>query len=267
MTSLRRSLLVVLAIAQFAVPALPNFVDGLTPIQGISGQVPPPEQPAGYAFSIWFVIFALILVYAVRQLLPVTRNAVLDEKIGWLAVGATATNVLWMALAITLGSGWYLVAVIFTILAFALATLFVVLAGRAHWSAFDRWITQPAFAVLAGWLSAAVWLNLASQLRQSAIPAVAAQSTETIGVAVIGAVTITGLIVGWASRWNAFYLATLAWAFAAVAVQNVTVLQNPLIAAGAGVLALVSLIGVVRSGLTEPADREAEPAGSRAHSL
>ncbi len=246
MGSLHRPLLLIFAIAQFIVPALPNYLDGLTPIQGVSGNVPPPEQPAGYAFSIWFPIFALITAYAVRQLIPATRNDVLDRRIGWLALGATAANVVWMALAITLGSSWSLVVVIFTIFAFAVAALFRQLSARADWTRFDRWISQPAFALLSAWLTAAVWLNLSSQLRQSGIAVVDAQTPEVIAAMVIAAISVTGLVLAWSTRWNAFYLATLCWAFVAVAVQNVTTLSNPVIAAVAGALGLVTLIGAVR---------------------
>ena len=42
-----------------------------------------PVQPAGWAFSIWGLIYLGLIVYAVRQLLPKTRESEMLRAFGW----------------------------------------------------------------------------------------------------------------------------------------------------------------------------------------
>ncbi|MEO1264662.1 MAG: hypothetical protein AAFV26_03030 [Pseudomonadota bacterium] len=251
MTSIRQGLLVILACAQFIVPNLARFIDGLTPIGEATGQTPLPEQPAGYAFLIWFVIFALILVFAVRQVMPSQRDNPLYRSIGWLAVGAVAANVAWMSVAIAIGNGWHLVVLIWTIFVFAVATLLVLLARSSLWTGFDRWITQPAFALLTGWISAAVWLNVSSVMREAAGGVPFGVNGLTFSLGIIGAMTMTGIIVSWLSRWNSFYLGTLCWAFVGVFIKATTSDLNIEIAAAAATLAILTGGGALLSAASE----------------
>ena len=52
-------------------------------------------EPALYAFTVWALIFALSLVYAVYQALPANRENPLLRRIGWYTAGAFACTGLW----------------------------------------------------------------------------------------------------------------------------------------------------------------------------
>jgi hypothetical protein len=52
--------------------------------------------PAGYAFTIWSLIFALSLSYAVCQALPSERESPRLRRVGWLTASAMAATSAWM---------------------------------------------------------------------------------------------------------------------------------------------------------------------------
>ncbi len=116
---------------------------------------------AGFAFAIWGVIYAWLLVHAVRQAIPATPETPLLKALGWPSVAAL------------LAIGWWIVAAAFDreigtiVLIFgALLVLLVpLLAKAAAIRALprgdpDRWMTVWPLALLAGWLSIAAPVNL-----------------------------------------------------------------------------------------------------------
>ena len=216
---LRQIAVLALAPLQFVTSSLSAFVDGLTPIGRSVNAVPPPEQPAGYAFAIWFVIFALSVVYAARQALPSQRDNPVYARIGWLTAGAFAANSVWMVLAQVYGNGWYLVLTIWIIWAFAVAATAALAGNRAEWDVFDRWVTVPAMSLLGGWLTAAVWLNTSSYLMMTEIGRLGLEPVP-FALVVVGAVTLLGGFVHFALGRISWYALTLAWAFAAVGIAN-----------------------------------------------
>lgn len=116
-----------------------------------AGQLPVPidrhaVQPAGYAFAIWGLIYAWLIVHAAFGLLR-RRNAPEWGAARTPLMAALALGTVWLALA----SSWPLVAgaVILGMAAFCL-TAFL----RAPVSP-DRWILSAPLAIFAGWLTAA----------------------------------------------------------------------------------------------------------------
>lgn len=115
---------------------------------------------AGFAFAIWGIIYAWLLVYAVRQTLPGTPEAPLLTAMGWPSIAAL------------LAIGWWIVAAAFDwetgtiVLIFgALLVLLLPLLAQAEAiralprGAPDRWMTVWPLALLAGWLSIAAPVN------------------------------------------------------------------------------------------------------------
>jgi hypothetical protein len=120
---------------------------------------------AGYAFSIWGLIYLALIVYAVRQALPQTGESTLIHRFGWASVAAL------------LGIGWWIVACAFdweaatNVLIFgALIALLVPLLQNARViralerTDRDRWMTVWPLALLAGWLTVAAPVNLLTVL-------------------------------------------------------------------------------------------------------
>jgi hypothetical protein len=219
----RRSANLLFALCLFPASTFPAWLGVGRPIGQISrAEGFSPEVPAGYAFGIWGLIFSLTLIYAVRQALPAYRDHELYARIGWATAGASLLNSVWMVLAQTIGNGWWLVIVIWAILACALVAFFGTLALRDKLDKFDQWIVMPMTGGLAAWLSAAVWLNLASYIKQ-VDPSRLGLSTTMFALAILASATILSWTVLVRACGNLFYGLTTLWALIGIIVANMTV--------------------------------------------
>ncbi|MEM1307802.1 MAG: hypothetical protein AAGG99_09765, partial [Pseudomonadota bacterium] len=82
------------------------------------------------------------------------------------------------------------------------------------------WVTEPALAILAGWLTAAAWLNTSSYLKLTDVGTFGLQPVP-FALCVVAAVVVTAVAAHfWLGR-NRWYALTLAWALIAVGVANV----------------------------------------------
>lgn len=128
------------------------------PDQGtISDRYPTLLVAAGYAFSIWSVIFILDLVYGVLQATGARRRDPVLGRIAPVAAAGFFLTAIWMPL-FSQQLFWLCVAVIFGALA-CIGWCAVVLSrvtGRA-------W-TRLALSLHAGWLALAAFLNLAQTI-------------------------------------------------------------------------------------------------------
>ena len=124
--------------------------------------------PWGPAFSIWGVIFAGVIAFAVLQALPANRERAVFRASGWWVAAASATSALW-ALAASYApesvSGW-LTAALFVPLAIAAARGMVALtAHRADLSTVEIWLAWAGPSLFAGWVGLAAWINAAQVLQ------------------------------------------------------------------------------------------------------
>jgi hypothetical protein len=85
---------VVFAVGQAAAPGITPLL-GLPQVGSVSDRYPTYVVPAGYAFSIWGLIFALCIAYAVWQMLPAQRANPLLRRVGWLTAAAFAGSTAW----------------------------------------------------------------------------------------------------------------------------------------------------------------------------
>ncbi len=212
---------------------------------------------AGYAFSIWGVIYLGLLVYAVRQALPQTGESLLIHRFGWPSAAAF------------LGIGWWIVAAAFDwetatiVLIFAsLAMLLVPLllnAGAIRALARsdrDRWMVVWPLALLAGWLTVAAPLNLLTVVTgNEALPAMLSPTVWAM-LAIVG-VGLVAVGVTWRLRTLAYAL-PIAWgllgAFVAEQERNGVLAYFALVVAVAVLVAAVILSFRLRSGVERAVD-------------
>lgn len=197
---------------------------------------------AGYAFAIWGLIYLGLLIYAVRQVLPNTRESLMIRAFGWPS-----------ALAL-LGIGWWIVAAAFdaevmTIFLIVGSATVLLIALLRHAGAIrnlpvgdrDRWLTVTPLALLAGWLTIASPVNLITvatgngDLPQAASPTVWA-------VLAIVAVTAFVLFVTARTRLLAFAI-PVAWGLLGAFVAEQA--RNPVVGFTALAAALVVVVGGV----------------------
>ncbi len=120
---------------------------------------------AGYAFSIWGLIYAGILIYAVRQALPGTPDSSVLQRLGWPSVGALVGIAAWIVAA---AFDWETATIVIIFLSAFILTARLIDAGpeiRAL-SPFDgdRLFAVWPLGMLAGWLTIAAPVNLITVL-------------------------------------------------------------------------------------------------------
>ncbi len=116
---------------------------------------------AGYAFSIWGLIYLGLLVYAGRQALPQTGESLLIHRLGWPSAAALL-GIGWWIFASAFDWEWATVVLIFGSL-FAVLIPLLLNAGAIRAlprTDRDRWMVVWPLAMLAGWLTVASPVNL-----------------------------------------------------------------------------------------------------------
>ena len=113
----------------------------------------PPVQPVGFAFAIWGVIYAWLLVHGAYGLFARAEDAAWDHP-RWPLIGAMA-----------LGGGWLFVAVAnpiaATLMIFAMLALALWALARApDTEPRDFWLARAPMGLFAGWLTAASFVSL-----------------------------------------------------------------------------------------------------------
>lgn len=211
-------------------------------VGAVSDGIRNPIVPAGYAFAIWGVIFALLGVYAVVQALPGQSSNYLYRQIGWWTAAAMIGNTLWTVL-FTDRSFVLAQLVIFLIALCAILALVTwadVVAVRPA-NAIACWIVGPALGLLAGWVTAASFVGVATTLvahgwNGAGIGAALGGSALLLCAGGVAAWTMARSSAGPATGWVACGVAVL-WALVAVVVAQAD--RTVLVVATAVVIALL----------------------------
>ncbi|OUJ73640.1 tryptophan-rich sensory protein [Hymenobacter crusticola] len=128
----------------------------------VSGKYPSLLTPAGYAFSIWGIIFLALAVYAVWQLLPTQRPNPLPDAVAKPLTLANLATAAWVVIFAYEHIAWCAV-----LMVLILAALILVY-GRARQliaaGVAPRLASLP-FALYLGWISVAAPVNVTIGLR------------------------------------------------------------------------------------------------------
>lgn len=228
----------VAAVLQVAAPVVTIFGPGTSPGAGAGAELL--ITPAGWAFSIWGVIYALALIQAVavlvRQIDAVPPRLQVDQLMLYLG-----------------GALWILMAALDSSVATAAALLLMFVAAvdgvltAARRPLTHRWfavLTRASVGLYAGWVTAAFFLNVSTALVATDVVEVGDLSWQLV-VLVIAALTLLVLTV--AARGVVAYAIAGCWALLGIAVTGVTQATAAVtaLAAGSAVL-LVAATAVVR---------------------
>lgn len=224
------ALLCFLAAGAFA--ASPFVVTGFNGFEASQFPVPiedPPVQPAGYAFAIWGLIYAWLVVGSGFGLL---RRG--DDP-DWQPMRQP------LLVSLVLGAGWLPVAQLSPLAATALIWVMLAAALLALFRTgdTDRWLQQAPVAVYAGWLTAASCVATGVVLGGHGwlMPTPAALLSLLLAVAI-------AVIVQYRLHRAPEYGITVIWALIGVIVNNVQPLNAAVSGlAVLGILAILSLRG------------------------
>ena len=128
----------------------------------IANRNPVPFQPAGWAFAIWIVIYALLLVFVVYGLLPPGRTNPRIQAVGPFFLVANIANITWLFLWHWEQFGGALVAM--TVLLAALVGIYAMIRARGRAGVeptlLQRLAVWTPFSVYLGWISVAILANI-----------------------------------------------------------------------------------------------------------
>ena len=195
--------------------------------------------PAGYVFSIWLVIYLLLLGFTARQLRRGGDDAETLRKIGWLFVISNVFNFVWIFLW-----HWRLVALSLVAMIGLLASLIMIYLrldiGRAQVSREERIYYHLPFSVYLGWITVAPIANIVAFLVSSGWESYGTAATYWTVLVIAVAVALT-LVNMW-TRGDVAYSLVIVWALSGIVYKQ---MAEPLIPYAAGLGALVIIGGIV----------------------
>lgn len=128
----------------------------------LSDAYPTLFTPAGYVFSIWGLIYLLLIIYAVWRVLPENQNRVELQKLDpwfWLAAVMNCTWIfLWH------GEILWATVIVMVVLLVSLLVLYQLTRNAAFASKKDFWLVQVPISVYTGWISVATIANISVYL-------------------------------------------------------------------------------------------------------
>jgi hypothetical protein len=212
-------------------PALTSPFSGFSADQLPIPQIDPPVQPAGYAFAIWGLIYAWLVVSAGFGI--------------WKRGDDPAWDRARLPLIVSLGVGtpWLAVAnssaIWATILIFVMAIGAILALMRAPDA--DYWWFKVPVGIYAGWLTAASFVSLGSTAAGYGV------LTDQLGWAylgILGALTVATPVLLRTAATS--YGLTVVWALVAIIVANQADIWTVSALAAAGIAILLGLIALTR---------------------
>jgi len=214
--------------------------------------------PATQAFSIWSVIYAGLVAYAVYQALPGQRSRDRHRRLGYWVAASLLLNAAWLFVAVQLGSVWG-AGVVIVVLLLVLARIFVLCLRTRTSSWVDAVVTDGTMGLYLGWVSIATAANLAAALASSGFdaPGLGVDGWSVLVLAVAAAVGVVVAVVG---RGRIAPALSLSWGLAWVAVGRLAAEpENAVAGVTALVAAAVVLLVTVAVRLTRGRSRDTAP--------
>jgi len=216
-----------------------GFINNKTPAD-ISDRYPTLLTPAGYAFSIWGLIYTGLLAFSIYQALPAQIERF--SKIRTLYIINCAANCAWLYL-------WH-----YEQIAFSLLVIFVMLGTLVlintnlpdSTSPLETWLARVPFSIYFGWLTVATILNFTIALVFLGFGADGTMSIFFASALIVVAV-ILGAIIHFKLAIPAYPL-TIAWALTAIAIEHSAETIVVTVAAfGVIILLIAALSGFAKS--------------------
>ena len=214
----------------------------------ISDKYPTSLTPAGYAFSIWSLIYLGLIVFSVYQLL--SANLRRFRGVRSFYIFSCALNCAWLYF-------WHreqIVICFVIIFALAITLLLICYHFRNTVSLKDTWVAKAPFGIYFGWVTAATLVNFTIALKFLNVP-LSPPAGTVLAVALILLAAGLAVLVR-LKLTNYFYPLAIAWALTAIAVKQSG--QTLIVSAAAiGVVAcLIASLSFVMN-LNSPSSREA----------
>lgn len=154
--------------------------------------------PGTPAFSIWTLVYVLMVAYAIWQALPGQRGAERQRRAGW-----------WIALTAVLNGCWLLAAQFLNLISTVLAIVILLVAlgctlrvlvqhPPQSWS--DRLFMDATVGIHLGWVSLATVANITAWLAAEVVPPLDERTQVVWGVIVLIVVAAVGIAIALGTR-------------------------------------------------------------------
>lgn len=155
----RFSFLSIVNVIGFIIVIAVNYLANALPLNGktageISDSIPILFQPAGYAFSIWSLIYLLLGVWVLRQFFVGEEERVIYEKIGF-----------WFFISCLLNSLWifvfhYELFNVTLLVMLGLLVSLIIIYTKIQSAPAKKWLMRTPFSIYLGWISVATIVNV-----------------------------------------------------------------------------------------------------------
>jgi len=169
-------------------------------------------RAAGYAFSIWGLLYAGMAAYALYQALPASNGSPVRDGLAWPSIVAIAGCGAWIC-ASGLNWRWATVAIIVVSAAALIAGLVRAAPAAATAPRRDRLLILWPLAALAGWLTVASAINILTVLTAEGL--VGPETALAAGLAGVVVVLVVAVLVMRAARMPIYGL-PISWGLMAV---------------------------------------------------
>lgn len=203
----------------------------------VSDGFPSLFTPAGYVFSIWGLIYLMLIGFVIYQALPAQRSNERLGRLGPLFALSCLLNVAWL-FSWHYGVFWLSEVLMLGLLATLIAAYRRLDIGRVKpRSVAERWLLDVPFSVYLGWITVATVANTSITLMDFGFDGGSLAPLLTVVViAVAGAIGVLALRL----RSDVAFSLVLVWAFAGIAVKQYGV--TPLVVVAAIVAAAVLFV-------------------------
>ena len=188
--------------------AATGYINGVSP-EMISDKYPTIVTPAGYAFTIWSLIYVWMLAFSIYQLLP--ANIAKYHRVRSLYIISCVLNCAWSFF-------WHRdqIGICLVIILALLATLLLLcIKLKEQATAIDSLFSKAPFGIYFGWVTCASIVNFAIFIAYMGWGRISA----TAGCAFIVIAAACAIIVRWRLT-NYLYPLAVAWALTAIAVKQ-----------------------------------------------
>ena len=206
--TIRQFTIIIATFITIVVNLFSSFITGKS-VAAISDKFPVPVTPAGWAFSVWGIIYTGLIAYTIYQALPAQRSNPRLRRIGyWYLLGCVA-NIAWLFLWVNEQITLSLVAMVVLLLSLIILYLRADM-NRTNIDRAERWCVNIPFGIYMGWITVATIVNVTVVLFNLGWNGLGiSPETWTALLLVVG--TVIALCVG-ITRVDIAYTATVVWA-------------------------------------------------------
>jgi hypothetical protein len=245
MEKINSKYLQIINIISFLTILIVNILANTLPINGkntgeLSDLYPNLFVPAGYVFSIWFVIYLLLLGFTIYQASPKRRESEFINKIGYFFGISSLANMIWIFM-------WHYEIVPLSLLAMIilLGSLIIIYLrldiGRNVPPREEKIFVQLPFSIYLGWITVATIANVVALLVSINWGRFGiSEVTWTVGII---SVAIILTLINVQKRGDIGYSMVIIWTLGGIIVKQMGI-QNIVITAWLGVVLIIAFLAL-----------------------